>query len=176
MLRFSNFRLHLAAPWVDARGEGGVVVARAADGEFRFDFVIAGTGYAADPRLRSELADFAGEILLWSDRFTPPPGDEEDFLGTHPYLGLGEEYLEKTPGNAPFLRDIYAHNPSGFVSFGVPVGDVPSMKRGIPAVTARISHDLFFSDFAAHEQRLSADIAPEFGPSLYAPAVWRGRG
>jgi FAD-dependent urate hydroxylase len=173
VLRFSNFRLHLAAPWREARDEGGVVVARAAHGEFRFDFAIAGTGYAGDPGLRPELADFAGEILLWRDRFTPAAGDEDEFLGAHPYLGQGEEYLEKTPGSSPFLRDIHAHNPSGFVSCGVPVGDVPSMKRGIPAVTAGISHDLFFADLPAHEQRLNADIAPEFPPSLYAPAVWR---
>jgi FAD-dependent urate hydroxylase len=174
VLRFSNFRLHLAAPWLDAREADGRVAAQAADGEFRFDFAIAGTGYAADPALRPELADFAGEILLWRDRFTPPSGEEDGFLGAHPYLGLGEEYLEKTPGSGPFLRDIHAHNPSGFVSFGVPVGDVPSMKRGIPAVTARISHDLLFADLPAHEQRLNADIAAEFPASLYAAALWRG--
>jgi hypothetical protein len=49
------------------------------------------------------------------------------------------------------------------------------MKRGIPAVTARISHDLFFADLPAHERRLNADIAPEFPPSLYARAVWQKR-
>jgi FAD-dependent urate hydroxylase len=49
------------------------------------------------------------------------------------------------------------------------------MKRGLPAVTQRISHDLFFADFPAHEQRLNGDIAPEFPESLYAPALWRSR-
>lgn len=171
VLRFPHFRLHLAAPWLSSREEDGRIHAQA-DGKFTFDFAIAATGYFADPGARLELADFAGEILLWRDRFTPPPDEQDDLLGAHPYLGAGHEYLEKTPGNAPFLRDVHVQNPAGFVSFGVPVGDVPSMKRGLPAVTQRISRDLFFADFPAHEKRLTSDIAPEFPESLYAAAVW----
>lgn len=45
------------------------------------------------------------------------------------------------------------------------------MKRGLPAVAARISRDLFFADFPAHQQRLSGDVAPEFTEALYASAV-----
>lgn len=176
VLKFPNFRLHLAASWLAAREENGGIAAQAADGEFRFDFAIVGTGYFVDPTARPELADFAGEILLWRDRFTPPPGGEDDFLAAHPYLGEGHEYLEKSPGTAPYLSDIHVQNPAGFVSFGVPVGDVPSMKRSLGAVTRRISRDLFFADFPVHSQRLAADIAPEFPPDLYAAAVWRQSG
>ncbi len=175
VLRFSNFRLHLAAPWRAAREAGGRIVAEAADGTFRFDFAIAGTGYFVDPGARHELADFAAEILQWRDHFTPPPGEEDAYLGAHPYLGIAHEYLEKTPGKAPYLKDIHVQNPAGFVSFGVPVGDVPSMKRGLPAVTARISRDLFFADFPAHAERLTSDVAAEFPETLYAAAVWRGQ-
>ena len=173
VLRFPNFRLHLAAPWLTAHAENGRIAAETADGVFQFDFAILGTGYFVDPGARPELADFAGEVLLWRDRFTPPADEADDFLGAHPYLGLGHEYLEKIPGAAPFLGDIHVQNPAGFVSFGVPVGDVPSMKRGLPAVTQRISRDLFFADFPAHRKRLTADIAPEFPEALYAAAVWR---
>ena len=42
-------------------------------GRFACDFAIAGTGYFVDPASRPELADFARHILLWRDRFTPPP-------------------------------------------------------------------------------------------------------
>ena len=172
VLKFPNFRLHLAAPWRSAREEGGRIAAQAADGEFRFDFAIAGTGYFVDPGARPELADFAHAILLWRDRYTPPPDQEDPYLGAHPYLGTGHEYLEKIPAAAPFLSDIHVQNPAGFVSFGVPVGDVPSMKRGLPAISARISRDLFFADFPAHERRLTGEIAPEFPEALYAAAIW----
>ena len=66
-------------------------------------------------------------------------------------------------------------NPAGFVSCGFPVGDVPSMKRGVAAIVSRISRDLFLADLDAHEQRMTGDVAPEFAEELYAAALWPGR-
>jgi FAD-dependent urate hydroxylase len=174
VLRFPNFHLHLAAPWLSAREEAGRIVAQAAGDEFRFDFAIAGTGYFVDPQARPELADFAAEILLWRDCYQPAAEETDLYLAAHPYLGAGHEYLERAPGAAPFLGDIHVHNPAGFVSFGWPEGDVPSMKRGIPAIAARISRDLFLADLDVHRHRLTADVAPDFAPALYRSAVWRG--
>lgn len=170
---FPNFHLHLASPWREAGVAAGEVVARAADGTFRFDHVIAGTGYFVDPSARPEIANFADRILLWRDRYVPPVEDEDPFLGSHPYLGKGHEYLEKTPGEAPFLRDIHVHNPAGFVSFGLPIGDVPSMRRDIPTVAARISRDLFLADLDKHERRMTGTIAADFPDDAYASAVWK---
>jgi FAD-dependent urate hydroxylase len=115
--QFPNFRLHLAAPWLSAREKAGRIAARAADGEFDFDFAIAGTGYFVDPGAGPELADFAHHILLWRDRYTPATDEDNEHLGAHPYLGNAHEYLEKRPGAAPYLRDINVQNPAGFVSF-----------------------------------------------------------
>ena len=168
---FANFHLHLAAPLQSVRVEDGRVVVRAAGEEFRCDFVIVGTGYYVDLAARPELADFHQEILLWRDRFVPPHDDEDADLGAHPYLGAGHEYLEKVPGAAAYLRDIHVQNPAGFVSFGLPIGDVPSMKRDIPTVVSRISGDLFLADIAAHERRMTGDVAPDFTPEFYASAV-----
>src|ERR1700730_16629913 len=67
VMRFANFHLHLAAPWLAARAENNRIVARATGEEFRFDFAIAGTGYFVDPVARPALADFAENILLWRD-------------------------------------------------------------------------------------------------------------
>ena len=173
---FPNFHLHLSAPWHEAHVEGGQIVARAADGIFRFDRVIAGTGYFVDPSARPEIASFADRILLWRDKYVPPAEEEDPFLGSHPYLGEGHEYLEKTPGQAAFLRNIHVHNPAGFVSFGLPIGDVPSMRRDIPLVTARISRDLFLADLDSHEQRMTGTIAADFPDEVYASAVWKPPG
>jgi len=168
---FPNFHLHLAAPWESVRNENTGVVVRAAGEDVRCDFVIVGTGYYVDLAARAELADFHDKVLLWRDRFVPDAGDEDDFLGAHPYLGAGHEYLGKVPDAAPYLRDIHIQNPAGFVSFGLPIGDVPSMKRDIPTVTARISHDLFLADIAQHERRMTGDVPADFSPALYASAV-----
>lgn len=171
MVAFPNFHLHLAAPWQSVRAEGDQVLLRTPGGEFRCDFVIAGTGYYVDLSARPELADCHDKVLLWRDRYTPPPGDEDAFLGAHPFLGAGHEYLEALPGTAPYLRDIHVQNPAGFVSFGLPIGDIPSMKRDIPTVVARISGDLFLADIAHHQRRMTADVPPDFGPESYASAV-----
>ncbi|MGE0225184.1 MAG: NAD(P)-binding domain-containing protein [Acetobacteraceae bacterium] len=170
-VRFENFHLHLASPWESAREEGGRVIGVINGQERRFDFVIAGTGYFVDPAARPELADFAGEILLWRDRFVPPADEVDEGLGSHPYLGEGHEYLENVPGNAPFLKDIHVQTPAGYVSFGLPTGDVPSMRRDIPVIAARVSRDLFLADLDVHRRRMMADVAPDFDASLYAASV-----
>ncbi|GAB1539020.1 NAD(P)/FAD-dependent oxidoreductase [Scytonema sp. NUACC21] len=173
-IAFSNFHLHLSAPWRTAQEKGGRIVAQVNDDIFEFDFAIAGTGYFVDPTKRPELADFAHHIALWRDRYEPPADQRDDDLGTHPYLGSAHEYLEKVPGTAPYLKDIHVFNPAGFVSFGLPIGDVPSIRRDVPAIVGRISHDLFFADWEQHEARITSDnIAPDFQDSLYAKAVWK---
>jgi cation diffusion facilitator CzcD-associated flavoprotein CzcO len=176
VVAFPSFHLHLGAPWQETYVAGRQVVAHTADGTFWFDHVIAGTGYFADPSERPEITSFADQILLWRDRYEPPAGEEDPFLGSHPYLGEAHEYLEKTLGQAPYLRDIHAHNPAGFVSFGLPIGDVPSMRRDIPLVTARISRDLFLADLDKHEQRINGTIAADFPDDVYASAVWQPPG
>ncbi|MBW4596587.1 MAG: NAD(P)-binding domain-containing protein [Brasilonema angustatum HA4187-MV1] len=172
-IAFPNFHLHLSAPWKSAQEKDGRIVAQVNDDIFEFDFAIAGTGYFVDPTERPELADFAQYIALWRDRYKPPADQRDDDLGTHPYLGSAHEYLEKVPGTAPYLKDIHVFNPAGFVSFGLPIGDVPSIRRDVPAIVSRISHDLFFSDWEQHEARITSDIAPDFEESLYAAAVWK---
>jgi len=173
-VKFSNFHLHLASPWTQVQVEEGRIRAHARGEGFLFDFAIAGTGYRVDLTARPELADFADQVLLWRDRFTPSPEERDDDLGRHPYLGAGHEYLERVRGAAPYLKDIHVYNPAGFVSFGLPIGDVPSIKRDVPAVVRSISRDLFFADFDWHQQRINSDIAADFAEDLYASAIWNG--
>lgn len=173
VVRHKNFHLHLGAPWTNADVEGGKVVTDIAGETFAFDFVIAGTGYFADPTRKPELADVAASIRLWRDQYAPAEGELDEFFGAHPYLGLGHEFLEKAPSEAPFLRNIHVFNPGGFVSFGLPIGDVPSIRRDVPAVVARISRDLFLADLDSHESRITGSHPAEFGEETYAASVWR---
>jgi cation diffusion facilitator CzcD-associated flavoprotein CzcO len=172
--RHNNFHLHLGAPWTAAAIEGGKAVAKVGDESFAFDFVIAGTGYFADPTLRPEFIDFGGAIRLWRDQYQPPANEQDAHFGAHPYLGFGHELLEKTPGVAPFLKDIHIYNPGGFVSFGLPIGDVPSIRRDVPAVVSRISRDLFLADLDAHQERITGTMTADFDETLYQASLWRG--
>ncbi|MEZ2410336.1 FAD-dependent oxidoreductase [Bosea sp. RCC_152_1] len=171
-VRFSNFHIHLSSPWLHAHEEDGGIVATLPGRRVHADFVIAATGYRVDLARRSELAGIAGEVLLWRDRYQPPAEETDDDLGAHPYLGYGHELLEKSPGAAPELRNIHVYNPGGFVSFGLPIGDVPSLRRDVPAVVSAISRDLFLADFDRHRARIVSQVAPEFGRDAYSSALW----
>ncbi len=109
--------------------------------------------------------------MRWRDRYTPPPTEQDEMLAAHPYLGTGHEFIEKTPGAAPLLRHIHVQNPSGFVSFGLPIGDVPCMKRDIPVITSHISADLFDAELDVLRQRMVSDVPPGFTDDIYRSAV-----
>ncbi len=174
-----NFFLHFSAPWLAVSEQHGKVAVEAGDGSFLFDFAIAGTGYQYDPVTRPELRDFAQEIALWRDRYTPPADEESEKMGLFPYLGHAYEFIEKVPGHAPYLKDIHSYNSSGRLSFGRPVGDVPGLISEIPRLVSAISRDLFFLNYSAHLQKLvsppppPANAQPEFDRSKYEHAIWR---
>ena len=170
-VKHTNFHLHLSSPWTNAMAKDGQTETTVNGTAYGFDFVIAGTGYSPDIASRPELAAFASDILKWRDRYTPPAAERDDDLANHPYLGAGHEFLEKTPGAAPLLRHMHVQNPAGFLSFGLPIGDVPSMKRDIPVITGRISEDLFLADLDTLRVRMTGDVKPDFSDALYRSAV-----
>jgi len=174
-IRHPNFHIHLNTNWPKPTLVHNQVVVQLGATSLPFDFVIAGTGFFVDLSRRAELAAFADKALLWSDQYTPQDDERDEDLGRHPYLGAALELQEKQAGSAPFLRNIHIYNPSAFVSFGVPVGDVPSFRRGIPAVVSRISHDLFLADLAAHKARITTPVAPDIERSFYVGSVWQDR-
>jgi hypothetical protein len=69
------------------------------------------------------------------------------------------------------LKHIHVQNPAGFVSFGLPIGDVPSMKRDIPVIVSRISSDLFRDDLDTLRRRMTGDVPPDFTEALWRSAV-----
>ncbi|MEU8177152.1 NAD(P)/FAD-dependent oxidoreductase [Microbispora hainanensis] len=169
---FPNLRLHFNAPWTALREEDGRVVVEAADGTHAYDFVIAGTGYQYDPRTRPELRRLAEDIALWRDVYEPPAALRSESLGAYPYLGDGYELTERVPGSAPWLRDVHVFNVAAAQSFGRPVGDIPSLRTGVPRLVEAISRDLFLADW--QRPKPPAAAAPEESfTAHYAHAVWR---
>lgn len=146
---YPGYRLHVAAPWVSATQAGERVRVEAADGVQHFDYVIAGTGYQQDPRTRTELATIAAHIALWKDVYTPPADLEHELLSVAPYLGEGYELTEKVPGAAPWLANVHVFSIGANVSFGRPVGDIPSLRIGVPRLVAAITRDLVLADLEA---------------------------
>jgi FAD-dependent urate hydroxylase len=90
---------------------------------------------------------------------------------THPYLGAGFEFLPRAREGAAYLRNIHCFNLAAALSFGIPVGDVPSMVDHPRLVTA-IARDLYVEgvDVDANQRFVSLpQAAPD--PSPYERAV-----
>jgi len=153
---FPNFHLHLDAPWHAVREDGGKVLVEAGDGTHAFDYVIVGTGYQHDPSTRPELKSIAERVALWRDVYQPPREQQSESLGLSPYLGLGYELTAKHPSDGSWLSNIHMFNASAMTSFGRPVGDIPSLRTGVPRLVAAIARDLVLAD----QQRPKVAVAP----------------
>ncbi|BBB02054.1 hypothetical protein RVR_9762 [Actinacidiphila reveromycinica] len=143
---FDGFVVHLSAGWHKAVATEDGVRVEADDGTYRFDFLIAGTGYQYDPHTQAELAPVADQIALWEHRYRPPAGLENADLGRWPYLGSGYEFQEREPGTAPWVTRIHVFSAGAAMSFGIPVGDTQSLPTGVPRLVDAVGAALFAED------------------------------
>lgn len=171
--RFPNFHLHLGAPWDAASAERDRVIVKAEGGHQAFDFTIVATGFQAAPAERPEFTGFVDRIAVWADRFTPQPEDQDAALAGFPYLGHGYELQESQPGTAPFLKDIHLFAFAAFMSCGRLLGDIASLKAGVPRLVAAIGRDFFLADRDHHLRRVAGDAPPDLTGEEYAHAIWR---
>lgn len=169
---FKGFHIHLDTNLADvAMTTNGKVSAKVGSRTRRFDHLIAGTGYRIDLSAQPELARVHESIALWRDRYRPDAGEESPAGESHPYLGAGFEFLPRAASGAEFLRNIHCFNLAASLSFGKPVGDVPSVADH-PRLLAAISRDLYREgvDVAAHARFIDAPLAAP-NPSPYERAV-----
>ncbi len=168
---FDNFRLHLDSSLAGVRTESGRVAARVGDDTWRFDHVIAGTGYRIDLATQPELSGIHETIARWQDRYQPEAGEGSAAGGIHPYLGAGFEFLPRDMAGTGYLRNIHCFNLSAALSFGKPVGDIPSTVDH-PRLVAAITRDLYVEsvDTEAHRLFISAPAAPA-NPAPYQRAI-----
>jgi cation diffusion facilitator CzcD-associated flavoprotein CzcO len=169
-----NFHLHLDSPWTRATSRGGGVVAEVNGRKRRFDHVIAATGYRVDLAAQPELAAFHSSITRWGDQYRPPTGEEDATAAQFPYLGRSFEYLQRADANADFLRNIHCFNLAAALSYGILVGDIPSIAHHPRLVTA-VARDLFLADLdIAQNQRFNDTPPPPPDPAPYQRALVRG--
>jgi len=92
---------------------------------------------------RPELASLAGEIALWRDRYVPPAEFAHDALGRFPYLGRHYEFLERAPGSAPGLAQLYGFSFCAVVSMGPHSTSISGHKYSVPRLIRGITRSLF---------------------------------
>ena len=160
--RHSNAYFHLNSAIEAICVEGERVTVRTSRGKlFVADFIILATGFTVETTARPEIADYAGAIAVWGDRYTPPAGLEDAELAGFPYLGPHFEFTEKRPGEAPWLRDIHCFNHAASMSIGKVAGDIPGISIGAAWLAAGIAGAFYSRDIEAHWQILLDFDKPE---------------
>lgn len=153
--RHANFRMHLGRPWTGAApAPGGGVLLETAKGPFRADFAIAGTGVRMDPALVPELADCAGNIAQWRDRYTPPEAEANERLSEYPYLAPDFSFTEKRAGETPWIRDIHLFGIGATMSFGPSGSSINALAIAAQKVAAGVTRGLFQADLPRLWQEL----------------------
>ena len=156
---FPNFTMHTGRPWTAAREEGAGVLVETPRGPHRADFLICGTGVRMDPALVPELAGCAGNIALWRDRYDPPAAEWDERLGAFPYLAPDSAFLERRPGETPWIRDIHLFGIGTTMSFGPAGASINAMCIAAPRVAAGVTRGLFEADLPRlHASLLAYDI------------------
>jgi FAD-dependent urate hydroxylase len=157
----ANFAFHTGCPWNSIAMRGEEIVVGTPKGEMRFDFLIVGTGFEIDLRLRPELAGIAGDIATWADRFTPPEGEASALLSSHPYLGDAFQFTERVADSAPHLANIHNFTFGATPSMGLSGASISGMKYGVRRLVAGLARDLYVADAQAHLESLLAYETPE---------------
>jgi cation diffusion facilitator CzcD-associated flavoprotein CzcO len=159
---------------IDRRGDA-VEIGFADGSRYEADFVILGTGFNIDPMARTEFGDAAGDILLWKDVYTPPPGEQSDDLGNFPYLNGDFTFREKTPGRAPWLSNVYCFNYGASASMGKVSGDIPGVSDGAAWLARAIAAKLYVEDVEAHWRDMQDYDKPELTGEEWTPTELEAR-
>lgn len=141
----AGFTLHPGSPWIKVEVHGDEVRVTTPKGQFAFDFLVLGTGFITDLALRPELAEVEGQIARWADRFSPPPGQEFDDLGRHPYLGPSGEFLPKQ-GVDPVLSSLFCYTFAGLPSLGFAGAFISGLKYSLPKLVDGVTAQLYRED------------------------------
>ena len=158
---FPNFTMHIGRPWTGARADGGRVVLETGRGDFTADFAICGTGVRMDPTTVPALAGCADNIALWSDRYSPPVEEANARLGEFPYLAPDFAFLEKRPGETPWIRDIHLFGIGASMSFGPSGSSINAMAIAAPRLAAGITRGLFEAELPRLHAELEAYDVPQ---------------
>lgn len=160
--RHPNAWFHFDAAIERTRMDGDEIVIETIRGQsLRTDFLILGTGFTVEPLARTEFDGYADRILLWEDRYTPPPELEHEELGKFPYLGKDFAFLERVPGEAPWLKHIHCFNFGATVSLGKVSGDIPAVSEGARWLARELAAILYREDVERHWQGLLDYSKPE---------------
>ncbi len=170
---FKGFHVHLNSSLSDVALAGnGKVTGKVGSQRFRFDHLVAATGYRIDLAAQPELARIhEGDRAVARPVSSRAPARRARPAPVIPISARASSSCRATTTGAEYLRNIHCFNLAGALSFGIPVGDVPSTVDQ-PRLIAAVARDLYVEgvDTAAHERFINAPLATP-DPAPYQRAV-----
>jgi hypothetical protein len=164
-VRHENFYLHPSTEWTSIKEIDGSIIAQSSGKCFEFDYIIAATGLVFDLGLRPELAPYAEQIAIWSDRYTPPDELTHAGYASMPYVGKNFEFLSKQPGELPWEGRVYCFNSGANLTMGILGSAVSGLKYGLRYLVDGVGRGLYLEHIDhSFEEMLAFDL-----PELTAP-------
>ncbi|MBV8625852.1 MAG: NAD(P)/FAD-dependent oxidoreductase [Herbaspirillum sp.] len=171
--RFANARFLLGTTIekVDVNNDGSLLL-QTNRGPLALDFLFFSTGFKIDWSIRPEFKDIAPHVLNWSDRYTPPAGEEDQELADSPYLGPVFEFQQKTPGGLPGLERVHCFNYAAAASHGSVSGDIPAISDGAYRLAQGIASLMYSEDVDYHYRNIQAYAEPELEGDEWTESPW----
>jgi cation diffusion facilitator CzcD-associated flavoprotein CzcO len=132
----AHFHLGVAIERIEERS-GVLAGAHSSAGTIELDFLIFATGFKVDWRQRPMLRRIARCIRVWKDRYTPPPGQDDDELAESPDLGPAFEFQPRNGAHCPGLDRVHCLSYPATLSLGVITGDIPAVSDGAQQLGVR---------------------------------------
>lgn len=159
--RHENAHLHLGSPLLSVHDTAQGLWLTTPLAEHRVDFVIFCTGFRVALSERPELACIAPHLKLWSERYQPDVGEEDEELSSMPDLGPAFEFQAKQAGSCPGLDRIHCFCYPAAMSHGQVSGDIPAISDGAQRLAQGIASRFYNEDVMHHEQAIHAFSDPE---------------
>jgi cation diffusion facilitator CzcD-associated flavoprotein CzcO len=137
-----GFNMHAGCPWDDVTLDGGDIRVVTPGRVFHFDHLIGATGYAMDLSARPEWRHLAPRVVLWRDRYQPPPEEQWPELGAYPYLSDGFELQPRDPSE-DWIGRVHAYNFAAAASMGPHSTSIAGQKHALPRMVRALVRRLF---------------------------------
>ena len=159
-----DFRLATGMPWDSVRWTGSEILVEGGGQTRGYDLVVEASGFQSDIALRPECAALAPVIARWSDRFTPPAGQQEARMARQPYLDRLGAFTEKDPGRAPWVTRVLTITGNAGLSLGPIASSISAMKYVAPRLVEGVKRQLLLDqqaqDWALFETLDHAELRP----------------
>lgn len=155
-----GLRLRPGTPWDAVEPIGDGVRITTPHGPLDVDHLILATGASVDLEARPELATLAPIVERWSDRYCPPPGEDDERLAALPYLDDGFAFRPRCRDDA-WVDRVFAFNFSSAVSHGPHSTSISGHKHAVPRLVRGVTRRLLLDAEASLVDDLEAYRSPD---------------